>query len=294
MIHEKLTPDQAFKLLFSDSAAFADLCNYLLFGGDSVIKAEELEMLTPDSIRGGGTRIRDILSRASIREDDKCIYVLIGLEGQYKAERFMIERIMNYNARNLLAQAEEAKGRDIKLKPVITIVVYFGKYPWPYERNLYSTLEIPSHMMKFMKKCEPDRIFLLIDPYRMSDREIMKLGPIISPVLLFVKHQMDPDMLVRISKRRPMRRLDRNSVEAIKSFTNSDIFEYTENEDGTLDMCVGIEIIKQRSEAEGKLKATASSVKHAMKNFGLSADVAMKGLGVKKADRIIIKEMISK
>lgn len=91
----------------SDNARFADICNYCLFDGQNVIRAENLrkmdtkEFLELAGLSGKGQqiqRIRDILKGAVIRSTGDCTYLILGVENQTEIHYAMPVRGMIYEA----------------------------------------------------------------------------------------------------------------------------------------------------------------------------------------------------
>ena len=93
----------------SDNTRFADICNYCLFDGQEVIRAENLKELdTKEFLKLSGlnqkgqqiSRIRDILKHAVIRSTGDCTYLIIGVENQTQIHYAMPVRGMIYDALN--------------------------------------------------------------------------------------------------------------------------------------------------------------------------------------------------
>lgn len=85
------TKDTKAKEYLSDNGRFADLCNVVLFQGEQVVKAEELqEMDTTEVLSVFGTdrkeqhvqRWRDVLKQAVVRLYGRVYFMIIGAEHQ--------------------------------------------------------------------------------------------------------------------------------------------------------------------------------------------------------------------
>lgn len=298
---KRMTPDEAAKRLFSHPEVFAELFNYLLFKGEKVLKPENLTPLPTESIvneKGNAdTRIRDILKKAIIKEDGHCCFVLLGVEHQSKADEFMIQRVLNYNARNMLLQAEKAKPGE-KIIPIITGVFHSGSTKWSYPLNLYSTMDIPFTLMPYMRRYEPDRKYLLADPAGMSKRQLQRTGEIFAKVAKCVRYQNNPIILKKILENTEMERVPDDAFWAIKIFTKDDNLEYNSNGDKTVNMCYGTNVIfkerDQKKKEEGWIESKVDSVRGIMNYFGISADEAMKASNVSQAERNAIRSMLQK
>ena len=135
---------------------FADIFNFLIYDGEQVIKAEELQAMDTTAIALpfglNGTqapvqKIRDVLKQWVLKRDDNAAYLLLGVENQSDIHYAMPVRNMLYDAMQYSAQADatakahrQTKGgdrhtsgeylsgfyRSDQLIPVITLVIYFG------------------------------------------------------------------------------------------------------------------------------------------------------------------------
>ncbi len=81
--------DTATKKYMQDKKSFADAFNFLLYGGEQIIKSEELEELdTTSTVLPYGDdgkavpvqRYRDILKRVTIMKGDRSTYLVLGIE----------------------------------------------------------------------------------------------------------------------------------------------------------------------------------------------------------------------
>ena len=285
--------DQEAKLFFGDNEVFARIFNYLIYDGKDVIKPNDLESLptelvlrTKDAV---DSRLRDLIKKVSIKEADKSYLVLFGIESQNKEDHFMIQRVMNYNVRQMLEQAKGLKKGEL-LKPVLTLVIYTGEKRWEEARTLYETLDIPKSLMDLYKKSEPDRELLLLDLRRMKDEEIRKFGPQIEVVFLAMKYQYNSEKIDQIFKEGPD--LEPKYVEALKAFTNREDINYNTNEEEVTNMRSLSDTLKDIGRDEGSSNAYYNSVKGAMESFGVSADRAMDALKVPQEDREAILKKI--
>ena len=111
--------DSLTKLFLSQEDVFADAFNYLLFGGEAIIKPEDLTEQDPTEIaeiRKLGKiftdqKYRDVLKLCTIRRSKYATLVLLGIEGQANIHYAMPVRDMLYDALNYHAQVETARRR---------------------------------------------------------------------------------------------------------------------------------------------------------------------------------------
>lgn len=148
---------------------FADVCNYYLFNGESVIKAEDLEdkdvteLLTFKDKKNkmiSVQKLRDIIKRCVVKTSKGISYMIIGIENQAEIHYAMVIRNMVYDALNYSAQVDEKarshkEKKDLtgaeyiskfnkydKLTPVITITVYWNSGSWDGMRSLHEMLDV--------------------------------------------------------------------------------------------------------------------------------------------------------
>ena len=146
---------------------FADACNFYLFDGKQIIKSYELQQMDPVELgimfneenREATQKFRDILKQCIVMEDEKYTYLIVGIENQSYIHYAMPVKNMIYDALNYGHQVVEKSrihrtGKDIqgneflsgfsktdKIKPVITLVIYFGTDEWDAPRSLKDMFE---------------------------------------------------------------------------------------------------------------------------------------------------------
>ena len=104
-------------------------------------------------------KFRDVLKQCIVMEDDKCSYIILGIENQSYVHYAMPVKNLLYDALSYEKQVteisrEHQKKKDLKgdeflsgfakqdkLKPVITLVIYFGTEQWDAPRNLKEMFE---------------------------------------------------------------------------------------------------------------------------------------------------------
>ena len=101
--------DTKAKEYLSDNERFADLCNAVLFDGEQVVRAENLEEKdTTEVLSVFGTdekeiqfqRWRDILKQVVVKSYGDVYFMLVGLEHQSEIHYAMPVRVMIYDALN--------------------------------------------------------------------------------------------------------------------------------------------------------------------------------------------------
>ena len=153
MANKDAKPKTILKNFFGKNEHFADVMNAVFFQGKEVVKPETLHELDSDvssSIRMKEKviteeRMRDIVKKTSFGIN----WMIIGIENQMKTHYGMPLRTMMYDGLNYVKQCEKTRKenkknkrlktadeflsgirREDKLKPVVTLVIYFGEEEW--------------------------------------------------------------------------------------------------------------------------------------------------------------------
>ena len=124
--------DRICKEYFDQNDRFSDLVNFTLYNGKEVTKPSDFISLDPviSEVFSSETSyevIIDNLKELSLKEDDRNIYAMIGLESQGYHDKSMVLRAMK--AKALLYSYQFRKGEK-PLKPVIIIVVNLTGKRW--------------------------------------------------------------------------------------------------------------------------------------------------------------------
>ena len=191
---------------------------------EEILVPYELESGKPKGRRGKRhlldlVRHRDLLSMADVVNltDGTTDYVIVGFESQTAVDLSMPVRVLLENVLNYAAQIEalrakhmqEAKARggpayprdflsglepEDRLKPVITIVVYWGSEPWSGPKRLHDLLAIPPSLDKNL--VDNNRLILL-QPATLTDEQLATCDSSLGPVLRFLRDARDKETLQR-------------------------------------------------------------------------------------------------
>ena len=276
----------------SDNTRFADICNYCLFDGQEVIRAEDLKELdTKEFLKLAGlnqkgqqiSRIRDILKHAVIRSTGDCTYLIIGVENQTQIHYAMPVRGMIYDALNygrqvntiskhhrdksdLKKPAEFLSGftADDYLTPVVTITVYWGSEPWDAPRSLHEMFHSNSALLKYVA----DYKLNLISPAEITDFE--KFRTSVGLVLEVMKHQDSRQSLNAIFARQTfIDNLELDAAKVIEGFTGIKM-DHNEEKEG-LNMCKAWIDQYKFGVREGELRnRVEQSIKKLRKNISVT------------------------
>ena len=193
------------------------------------------------------TRLRD---SAKIVEVDDAIYCLFAIEHQSVEDYTMPLRIMEYDVREYLRQVKSNKGVHVRIKPIITIVMYWKADKWNqplsvkdmFDKNTVRWLEdnglggyIQDYRMHLFEPCAEDNL----DKFKTELKD----------VIAYVKYSKSTEALKDYNEKyKPD--LTKSTVTLINELTNSK-YVFIEGKE-RLDMCEAFDGIKAEGIAEGK------------------------------------------
>ena len=167
----------------SQPNVFAEIFNYLVYGGVPVIQPDSLEDVdtrqtaTLYKRRRKKTieRYRDLFKKMVAKTDGQRYYVLFGIENQTDIDYGMPARVMLYDAISydilMKVVCKQHKGkrkpftsklpRGCRVPPVLTAVVYFGLKPWDAPITLHDMIDFPNESLR---QLVPDYPIHVISP----------------------------------------------------------------------------------------------------------------------------------
>ena len=229
--------DSKSRVFFSDSNRFADLINGICFGGEEILRAEDLSDVDPHP----GDRTRDVVKLASFGVG----FAIIGEESQETVDYSLPVRILESDLRDYKRQTrriqkeirERIKGKDPEMEaltpgerlyryrkddkiiPVITIVLSNAE-TWDGPRDLTDMLET-EHV--------PEALIPYISGYRMNIVELPKLTQEITgrfrtdvrQVMDIFRCLRDPQAMRELFNHEDgYRELDEETYQYIREYTN--------------------------------------------------------------------------
>ena len=251
---------------------FADCFNYYLFDGEQIIKAKNLQQMDPAemAIIPENTKdttvekMRDLLKQCILMQDEKATYLLLGIENQSDIHYALPVKNMNYDALNYgkqvtdIAKEHRAK-KDIKdsgeflsgfkkedkLKPIITLTIYFGPDVWDGPRSLKEMFEdIDESIMKYV---EDYKVHLLV-PNEIKDFE--KFTTDFGKVMKYIAVSKDKKALEELEKEEAFKCIDVDAVRLLNAHTNSNIA--IQEGEKKMDMCKGLKELLADKREEGR------------------------------------------
>ena len=268
------TKDSKAKEYLSDNTRFSEICNYVLFDGEKVIKPEDLkECDTTEVLSVFGIdkkqivkqKWRDLLKGVSVKYTESVYIVLMGIEAQTDIHYAMPVKTMIYDALNYGEQVNEAKKRhrknkdykssdeflsgftlDDKLTLVITITLYLGTTQWDAPRSLVEMMpQMDERILPFIN----DYRINLLNPLEITDFSKFETG--LRPLFELLKNASDEEKLNDlITNDETFTRVDVETVAAINLFVGTDI-KYDEKEE-VVNMCKAWDDHKKRGIQEGR------------------------------------------
>ena len=219
--------DAEAKAYLSNVHRFADLFNYFAYGGKSVINPGDLTPADTTElaiIHGNGAReakqlYRDVLKLWGTMSDGQKTYSVMGVENQMHVHYAMPVRCMMYDAMRYGSQVSDAQkarrtartedagtngaketsgeflsgfGRDDKIAPVVTVVLYLAPDPWDGPK---SVAQMFGGSDAAMSQFAADYRMNLIEPASMSAEDFDLFATDLGPALKYIKYSKNREEL---------------------------------------------------------------------------------------------------
>ena len=289
---------------------FADAINAILYDGKSVVTPERMRTIDIETQRvedengnvTADTRLRD---SAKVVEVDDAIYCLFAIEHQSVEDYTMPLRIMEYDVREYLRQVKSNKGVQARIKPIITIVMYWKADKWNqpvsvkdmFDRNTVRWLE-DNGLGGYIQ----DYRMHLFEPGTVKEEDLEKFKTELKDVIAYVKYSKSTEALKDYNEKyKPD--LTKSTVTLINELTNSK-YVFIEGKE-RLDMCEAFEGLIEEGRAKGKAEELKEKYKswitlsNNLKKRGMSNPEIASLLGVpetelQKAFKMIKEEKTEK
>lgn len=285
--------DTITKDYMSDTAIFADVFNYYIYGGEQIIQAEQLierdstKITLPYGADGAVVpvqKFRDVQKLYAAMTDGNLGYVLYGIEAQSEIHYAAAVKNNLYDAMEYAGQVEEAARshrramkqadamqkkpnageflsgfwKEDRLIPSVTVMLYFSPDVWDGPLSLFDMMEVKdSRIFSFLDNYH----VRLIAPAQMTDEEIMKFQSSLREVIFFIKYSKDRKNLDRILKKneKRFRKVERRAADVIEAITHTGL-KYEESKEA-VDMCQAIQEMRIESERSGEQKGELKKAK---------------------------------
>lgn len=279
------------KNYWSDNEQFADLFNAVLFDGETIIKADELEDLDTEESTVLENReyaesiqsSRDVIKIQKKSETLGIQFMMYGLENQERIHYAMPMRVMGYDymaykkqydsnskkRKNSKGMAEDEymskMKRTDKFTPVITIVVYYGEKPWDGATSLHGMLNIPSKLINFISDYKMNLIEARenkLTLHNINNVDLFNLLEIIMDNGLSKKEARE-----KVIEYTREHKVDKSVVLTVAGATNCNIDYNLLDKKGEADMCTLFEEIAKESENKGRLEGKAEGIIRMLKKY---------------------------
>ena len=296
---------------------FADAFNYYIFGGQQVIRPEQLkeldtaEIVVPYGADGAGEpeqKYRDVMKSLTAMQDENAAYLLLGIENQSDVHYAMPVKNLVYDTLHYAKQVQEAanshrKAKDYKehgkgeflsgfykedkLIPVITLVIFFSPDEWDGPTSLHDMMNVRDERILSLV---PDYQIHLIAPAGLADGELKKFHSSLKEVLGFIKYSKDKDKLTEIVQDE-FHELRKEEIDVLNECVNANL--RLQDGEERLDMCKALEDMKREAAEEATIKATKETqeetllqnLRSLMETLHFSAEQAMSALKVPESKR---------
>lgn len=289
---QDLKPDTVLKNYWNDKEQFADLFNAVLFDGEQIIKAEELE--DADTEESNVLEHRDYAESIKASRDNMKIqkksttlgvqFVLLGLEHQEHIHYAMPMRVMGYDYGSYKKQYDSnarqyktASGMEEdeylsrmkktdKFTPVITIVVYYGEKAWDGATSLHGMLNIPEKMKALvndykMRLVEARENKLTL--HNMNNKDFFYMMDV-----MLDKSIPRNEAKARVIQYSREHKVDKAVIMAVAGATNVKLDYNALAQRGEVDMCT----LFEEERLEGKVEGRAIEIVETGFEFGLSEE----------------------
>jgi len=286
--------DSMTKEYMSDPEHFADAFNYFLFQGEKIIDEDSLAVLDPmemGTVFDNGSveivqKVRDLLKRCVLMEDGEKSLLILGMENQSDIHYAMPVKDMIYDALNYGKQVSQLakKNREQKLvknsaeflsglrktdklKPVITLVVYFGADEWDGPRSLKDMLGTVSEAV--LKHVSDYKLNLIV-PREIKD--FSKFSSDFGKVMHYIAVSGSREGLKQLAADPAFQKVGNESVRLINECTNSNI--PIDEERKETNMCKGLLEWKEEERLEGRLEGQLELIIKKMKKGKTVPEIA--------------------
>ena len=225
--------DTAAKNFFGRTEILADLLDYALYDGKAVVQAEQLTELCGEHYQivqdetgkfRTDNRFRDKLFEYDTGKER----LSVGLELQSRNDKYMVLRIMTYDARRLRLLFQQGR-----LSHIVNLVLSFDRSRRPCACNLE---EIIQQENSLPKKCFYNYGFISLNIYELAEKTEMFSCKELKTVLNYFRRDQDSKQLMEaLAEGRLEGRLSRDAALLCAIFLGLEID--VDNDAEEIDMC---------------------------------------------------------
>ena len=295
--------DSVTKNYLSNTTIFADIFNSYIYGGEQVIRPEQLveqdttKIALPYGKNGKLNPVqkqRDVQKLYTAMTDGTVSYVLYGIESQSEIHYAAPIKNTLYDVIDYSKQVEEAarsrkmakkQGEEEEKKETKSLNISGGEFLSGFSREdrlvpvitvmiYFGAEEWNGPLSLFdMLDIRDKRILPFLDNYRvrliaplqMTDEEIMKFQSNMREVLFFIKYSKDKQKLAELLEKNKARfqAIERRAMDVIQSVTNAGL-KYSRRKE-RIDMCQALQemIMDARAKDQKELQETREELQKA-------------------------------
>ena len=299
--------DVCWKEYFRDDARYADLINGIGCSGQQLVQAKDLQEADSQTIfgkwykvlgKGSKVRIRDMVRKVAFGVN----FAIIGFENQDMVDYSMPLRCMVYDAGEYEKQAGRIRkklrkqkglrageylygfGKNSRLYPVVTFVLYGGKEAWDGPESLHDMLDwtdVPGKLKRFVA----DYPIHIVKIREFENTDVFKTD--VKQVFDFIRCSGDRRALADlVTNDESFQAMEEDAYEVVTQYVKAEeliqVKEEYRGKDGKVDMCQALKELIEDGRAEGRAEGRASGLTDGRKQ------------GHADAIRIVVIRMIQK
>lgn len=299
--------DIGLKSYLQDAARYADLWNGGVFSGKQIVRAEELQEITPIYLKSDSNAILERAGDLVMKQNhDGQRFAILALENQEKIDygmpvRVLIQEALEYDKqmkaiRHKNEQAYKAycaaKGQeavdavykddgeflykfreDNRLFPVVTLVVYWGEGEWKGAKSLHDMIDFgDSQAGRELRKLVPEYPLHVLELSKFEHFECFRteLRPLLE---LFQRRNSKEEFAEYIHENTESSKMDEESWQLLSQLTNSKnikrlIQKKEQGKEENEDMCRALDELI----ADGIAEAIAELIIDLLEEYGDAPD----------------------
>jgi len=277
-----------------NNEVFSDIINYYIFNGEEIIKPNDLHDLDTvysKEIRNASiNKIRDIVKRVCIKETKNNYYSIIGIENQSSIDKYMVIRNYLYDALEYDRQKSKKDDKiEMKIKPVITIVIYYGLRKWNAPRSLHELLRIDDNN-PFKEEIDNYKLRLIsLNELKLDD--VLKFRSRFRQFSAYMSVANKKEEFYKYSNDIRFKNIDKETAHMLDTFVNINLdINYDEE---VVDMCKAIREIRKDGILIGREEGAINKEREiiiTMSNNGFDDNTISKALSL---DIKYVKEVLN-
>ena len=297
--------DGLLEAFLSDDERYADLVNGIIFEGEQKVREEDLiredtrtgMWRLPEDGKGRGkrrTKNRDLLRRILFGVN----FAVIGVENQETVDYAVPLRSLSYDVYEYERQAAEIRRRvrksrngegtgsggeylygflkSSRLKPVVTLILYYGKEAWDGPAQLHEMLDftgIPEELKAWVQ----DYRIHLIDIGRWEGTQVFQTD--VKQVFDFIRFRRDKKKLKELVLGDPAyREMAEEAYDVMAAYTGAEELMELKNsykKGGKVDMCEALTEMLEDERILGMEQGMERGITRGEERFGLLAERLM-------------------